>query len=448
LLQFHRRRCPPTIWRVVGVQEWLETDGANALQGVDFVGGRGERRAVVRRGEMGMEAHAESALKGSVRLGSYLRRLRVGYGYSLRRVEERARAEGGEIDNSQLSRYEKGICYPSFDKLRVLASVFNVSVQAFSDVVDLENCENLKPHDGEPSSLVREGNAALKSGDYSRAFAYYDFALDQLQENAKTDVSGELTAQTRVNLAMALCRLGKLALAEQELRHALRTINGLSATMTARALLILANLHADQGDLLLSEVEAEKSLAIAKTEGQGIIAARALHTLGRVLAQKKQHLAAIDRYREATALYESCGEQTEAIRIRINVGDCYVALGKMKEGVRLLRAALGDARSAGLRRMEAQAWSNLGEAHYRLGESDQAQSCFRQSDALAGSPEKYADILFFNAFYEWKMAGSQGNPTREKIAFGRLKALRSSLERRLPEVDIFDSFVERRRSDV
>jgi len=89
-----------------------------------------------------MEAHAESALKGSVRLGNYLRRLRAGYGYSLRRVEERAKAEGGEIDNSQLSRYEKGICYPSFDKLRVLASVFNVSVQAFSDVVDRQRWES------------------------------------------------------------------------------------------------------------------------------------------------------------------------------------------------------------------------------------------------------------------------------------------------------------------
>ena len=76
---------------------------------------------------------ATASLKGSTRLGTYLRKLRAGYGYSLRRVEERARAEGGEIDNSQLSRYEKGICYPSFDKLRVLASVFNVSVQSFSE---------------------------------------------------------------------------------------------------------------------------------------------------------------------------------------------------------------------------------------------------------------------------------------------------------------------------
>ena len=403
---------------------------------------------IKRRGEMAMmEAQAESALKGSVRLGSYLRRLRVGYGYSLRRVEERAKAEGGEIDNSQLSRYEKGICYPSFDKLRVLASVFNVSVQAFSDVVDLEGCEALKPNDGEPMALVDEGNAALKSGEYGQAFAYYDFALDRLHESDDIDGAEESMAQTRVNLAVALSRLGKLALAEQELRQALRSTTRLSPTLIARAFLILSNLHADQGDLLLSEIEAEKALALAKSEELDLVAARALHTLGRVLAQRQQHLAAIERYREAGSLYDTCGERHEAVRVRINVGDCYVALGKMKEGVRLLRSALAEAHAAGLRRLEAQAWSNLGEAHFRAGETDQAQSCLRQSDALAGSPEKYPDVLFFNAYYEWKMAGNQGNPTREKIAFGRLKALRSTLERRSLEVEAFDAFVERRRSD-
>ena len=399
------------------------------------------------RGEVDMEAQAESALKGSVRLGSYLRRLRVGYGYSLRRVEERAKAEGGEIDNSQLSRYEKGICYPSFDKLRVLASVFNVSVQAFSDVVDLEACEVLKAQGAEPKALVDEGNAAMKAGAYRQAFAYYDFALDQLHSDDSFPNAQDAMTQTRINLAVALSRLGKLALAEQELRHALRASNTLSPTLVARAFLALSNIHADQGDLLLSEVEADKALNLAKAAGLNLLAARALQTLGRVLAQNKEHSAAIDRYREAVTLYETCGEQFETVRVRINVGDCYVALGKMKEGVRLIRSALADARTAGYRRLEAQAWSNLGEAHFRAGETDQAQSCLRQSDALAGSPEKYPDILFFNAYYEWKMAGNQGNPTREKIAFGRLKALRSSLERRLPEVEAFDAFVERRRSD-
>lgn len=394
-----------------------------------------------------MEAQAESALKGSVRLGNYLKRLRAGYGYSLRRVEERAKVEGGEIDNSQLSRYEKGICYPSFDKLRVLASVFNVSVQAFSDVVDLEAYEDLKPADGDPASIVAEGNRLLKAGDFGQAFAYYEFALDRLHE-ASVDETDGLIAQTRVNLAMALSRLGKLALAEHELRQALRAGLGLSPTITARALLNLSNLHADHGDLLLAEIEAEKALALARSESLDLLSARALHTLGRVLAQRKRHSEAIERYREAGALYDGCGEPHEAVRVRINVGDSYVALGKTREGIRLLRASLAEARAIGHRRLEAQAWSNLGEACLRAADSAQAQACFRQSDALAATPEKYPDILFFNAFYEWKMASDQGNPTREKIAFGRLKVLRSNLERRFPEVEAFDAFVERRRSDA
>jgi tetratricopeptide (TPR) repeat protein len=396
---------------------------------------------------MAMEAHADSSLKGSVRLGNYLKRLRAGYGYSLRRVEERAKAEGGEIDNSQLSRYEKGICYPSFDKLRVLASVFNVSVQAFSDVVDLEAYEDLKPSSGDPVAIVEEGNAAARTGDFGRAFAYYEFALDRLHDSSADDKQ-LLIAQTRINLAMALSRLGKLALAEHELRQGLRAPGSLTPILMTRALLNLANLHADQGDLLLAEIEAEKALGVAKSENNTLLSARALHSLARVLSQRQQHHEAIERYREAGVLYEACGEQHEAVRVRINVGDCYVALGKTKEGIRMLRASLAEAKMIGHRRLEAQAWSNLGEACLRGADLAQAQSCFRQSDALASSPDKYPDILFFNAFYEWKMAADQGNPTREKIAFGRLKVLRSSLERRFPEVEAFDTFVERRRSDA
>jgi tetratricopeptide (TPR) repeat protein len=247
---------------------------------------------------------------------------------------------------------------------------------------------------------------------------------------------------------MALSRLGKLALAEHELRQALRGSTTLSGSIRARALLNLANLHADQGDLLLSEIEAEKALGLAQAESLDLLAARSLHTLGRVLAQRQQHPAAIERYRDAGALYDTCGERHEAVRVRINVGDSYVAMGKTKEGIRLLRSALAEAHAAAHRRLEAQAWSNLGEAYYLAKDPAQAQACLRQSDALAGSPERYPDILFFNAYYEWKMAIAQGNPTREKIAFGRLKALRSGLERRFPEADAFDSFVERRRSDA
>ena len=47
---------------------------------------------------------------------------------------------------------------------------------------------------------------------------------------------------------------------------------------------------------------------------------------------------------------------------------------------------------------------------------------------------------------EWKMAREDDNPTRAKIAFGRLRTLRSCLERKIPEVEAFDEYVEKGRN--
>jgi len=389
------------------------------------------------------------AKKGSERLGTYLRKLRAGYGYSLRRVEERARAEGGEIDNSQLSRYEKGICYPSFDKLRILASVFNVSIQSFSDIVDLESLEELKPAASDPDLLIEDGIASIKAGDNGLAFATFERALELLLESPKSARQQELIARARINQSNALTRLGKLSLAEQELRNALRTAEQLSPSVRAGALLALASIHADQGDNILAEMEAERSYQLARAESLEIQAAKSLHTMGRVLFDQGQYARAIERFREASRAYASCGEEHEAISTRISVGLSYVNMGKSREGIRMLRASLVEARAGSHRRLVARTWSNLGEAYYRQNDHKHARACFRESDALAVyNNEKQPDILFVNTYYEWKMACGQDNPTRERIAFGRLKVLRSNLERRFTEVEAFDDFVERGRRDA
>ncbi|MDH3628383.1 MAG: helix-turn-helix domain-containing protein [Acidobacteriota bacterium] len=394
-----------------------------------------------------MASTAQANLKGSARLGSYLKKLRTGYGYSLRGVEERARADGGEIDNSQLSRYEKGICYPSFDKLRVLANVFNVSIQSFSDVVDLETLENIKPALGAPEDLIEEGVAALKSGDHGAAFALFERSIEILEEEPPDAERLAMIGRARVNQAAALARLGKLALAEQELRNALRRAETLEPRLRTRALLALANIHADQGDGFLAEMEADKAHTLATESGLDRLAAMARHIAARVLGELGQSMAAIERYRESAQLYAACGEQFEAIRVRMNIGSHYVKLGKLREGIRMLREALNEAREGGHRRLEAYAWSKIGQSYYTLEDLRRARSCFRESDALAiYNGEKQSDILFLNSFYEWQIAARDNNPTREKIAFGRLKVLRSSLERRFPEVDQFDDYVERGRN--
>src|SRR5206468_3351583 len=124
----------------------------------------------------GQEGSVVEEARGSERLGSYLKRLREGYGYTLRRVEERSSAIGEPIDNSQLSRFEKGKAYPSFDKLRVLARIFNVSVQNFSDIIDLQQFEPLKPSPAPFDRLVQAGWEAVDHGRYGEAYVTFEQA--------------------------------------------------------------------------------------------------------------------------------------------------------------------------------------------------------------------------------------------------------------------------------
>jgi tetratricopeptide (TPR) repeat protein len=394
-----------------------------------------------------MASQTQASLKGSPRLGSYLRKLRSGYGYSLRRVEERARAEGGEIDNSQLSRYEKGICYPSFDKLRVLASVFNVSIQSFSDVVELEAFEELKPEHGQPRDLIAHGTEALQRGDHGQAFACYERALETLLNDVDAGPETlELIGEVRVHQAIALRRMGKLSLAEQELRNALRLAEKLGTELRTRAVLTLASIHSHQGERFLAELEAGRAYELATEGNLERLAAMALHTQAHVMSEQGRYEEAIQRSREAAVRYAECGEEYEAIRVRVNVATYYVALGKAREGLRMLHEILAEARKGQHRRLESLTWSAMGDAYYRAKDPRRAQRCFRESDALAmHNNERQADILFFNAYYEWQMALQDDNPTRAKIAFGRLRTLRSSLERKFPEVEAFDEYVEKGR---
>ncbi len=173
----------------------------------------------------------------------------------------------------------------------------------------------------------------------------------------------------------------------------------------------------------------------------------ALHTLGRLFSDRGQFSDAIERYRETLRIYGDCGEHYETTRVRINIGSCYVALGKTREGTRLIRTALDEARRGGHRRLESRAWSSLGEAYYRRKDYPRANRCFRESGTLASfNNERQPDILFLNAYYQWKMSIELRNSSRERIAFGRLKTLRPRLERLFPEVREFDRYVEKGRS--
>lgn len=392
----------------------------------------------------------EEELRGSARLGTYLRRLRLGYGLSLRRVEDKARAEGGEIDNSQLSRYERGKCYPSFDKLCLLASIFNVPIQNFSDVLDLERLEPFQP---DPSvgyeTLKTEASREWDQGNFARAYAIYEIALARLEEGLEGEADQDTLARARFNLARTLLRMGKISLAETELRLVLRRYREVAPATMSLVLLCLAAVHDERGDKYLSLLEAEKSLAIAREIGHSEYEGYALHCIARTHFVQGQYEKAMENFREARTRLEGSASRHDLTLMRINVGFCQAMIGRTERGVRELKEALQVSSREGFRRCSAYALLYLGQIYASMADEKKARDHLEEAELMAhGGEERYVDILFQTAFHLWEMARAAHNQVQEKVYFGRLKFLRSQLDRHFMEVDRFDQYIETGKGQV
>ena len=409
--------------------------------------GGSERRATARRS--GESRPEENAPNGSVRLGTYLRRLREGYGYTLRKVEERAMAIGEAIDNSQLSRFEKGKAVPSFDKLRALARVFNVPVQNFSDVLDLEDFQHLKPEHENYAELLREGKELATRGEHGRAFVTYERALEVAEslEQGSSERTSEMAVEARWRMACALKRMGKLYMTERELREILKLRSQLAPHTRLRTLLQLSYLYRELGDLYLSSVIANECLELARRHGDAKSEAGVLNTLGNIHEAELQFERAEEHYRQSLEVLGGLsGHQEMHATVMTNLGGCLVSMGQAEIGMAMLDDAHGRATQGGYRRIAALSLTRLAEAHRQSREPTAARERLSESDALASRSDGcFYDILFLNTFHRWTMARQEGNATGEKIAFGRLRHLRSLLQRRFPEVEEFDRRIERTR---
>jgi transcriptional regulator with XRE-family HTH domain len=381
------------------------------------------------------------------RLGTYLRRLREGYGYTLRKVEERAMAMGEAIDNSQLSRFEKGKSIPSFDKLRALARVFNVPIQNFSDVLDLEQYQHLKPAGSDYGEMIKQGSAWMARGEHGRAFVTYERALELAEAEEDLEKACTMAADARWRMASALKRLGKLYMTERELREILKQGAMLPRRIRLRTTLYLSSLYRELTDFYLASVLARECLELAALENAPHIQAAVLNTLGNISHDEGQYDQACENYQQALAILEDLSGHHE-IRgtVLTNLGGCLGTMGRKSEGLTMLREAHSRAKEQGYRRLAALSLTRMAEAFMLDSENDQARDMLSESDTLASrAGDCYCDILFLNAFHCWSMARSEGNGTREKISFGRLRHLRSLLQRRFPEVEEFDRHIERNR---
>ena len=154
-------------------------------------------------------------------------------------------------------------------------------------------------------------------------------------------------------------------------------------------------------------------------------------------------------FREARILLDGQASVYDLTLMRINIGFCQAMLGRIDRGIRELKEGLQAATSAGFRRCSAYALLFLGQVLLLKGEHKKARDYFEESELMAhGGEERFVDILFKSAFNLWDMARESGNQIQEKVYFGRLKFLRSQLDRHFAEVEKFDQAIEAGRGRV
>ncbi len=118
-------------------------------------------------------------------------------------------------------------------------------------------------------------------------------------------------------------------------------------------------------------------------------------------------------------------------------------LGRLDRGIRELKEALQVAGKEGFRRCSTYALLYLGQVHMLKEEHVRARDYFEEAELLAhGGEERFVDILFQTAYHLWEMARMSRNQVQEKVYFGRLKFLRSQLDRQFQEVEKFDQYIE------
>jgi tetratricopeptide (TPR) repeat protein len=243
--------------------------------------------------------------------------------------------------------------------------------------------------------------------------------------------------------------MGKISLAETELRIVLRRHREIRPETTALVLLCLADAHDDKGDGYLAILEAEKCLELARAAGHREYEGYALHRIARTQFEQGEYDRALESFREARVRLESVVSRHDLTLIRTNVGFCHAMVGKTERGLRELGEALQVAQSEGFRRCAAYTLMYTGQVHLMRKDDRKAREYFEQSEMMAhGGEERYVDILFQTAFHLWELARSGGNQVQEKVYFGRLKFLRPQLDRRFPEVERFDLFIENGKAQV
>ncbi|MDX2003643.1 MAG: tetratricopeptide repeat protein [Meiothermus sp.] len=238
-------------------------------------------------------------------------------------------------------------------------------------------CGNLK---GQANVLNNLGVTHRRLGDYPIALEYAFEAL-RLCKDGDLGVRLELTCLNNIGMVYEETQNYTKAIehyvqaCQQSKLNCLYTVE-LSSTLN------VGFTYLKQQNLAQSQAYFTYSLKLAQQTGSKANTVVALDGLGRVEHQRNNLPAALDHYQSAYALATEIGDSEQQPTLCVQLGHCYLALGKLEEALECAQKSLGLAKSIGQKKTLAEAQWLLADIYEQLCQHQEANRHLREAYKL------------------------------------------------------------------
>ncbi len=299
---------------------------------------------------------------------------------------------GGEAHEYSLSLREG-----QFVDLEVEQQGIDVILELYQPGGDLETLVD-SPNDASgPEPLLLLGEAAgeyrlsIAAGNPADPSGRYILRLLAVHE-AGADDRTRVTAERMFAKGEGLRRAGTAESLTEAIdwdRQALLRYRSLeSRSREADVLVALGRVHSFRDDWQQALSAFEQALPILREAGRGVDEAATLNNIGLVLNKTEQSQRALDLFRQAEALYRRFGHPHQA-RALSNIGWAHEKLGDLEDAIQAYRDAytqflrLSDSPGAGICML------NIGDLYSRQGQTESAIDAYEEARArLEKSPDR------------------------------------------------------------
>jgi CHAT domain-containing protein len=220
----------------------------------------------------------------------------------------------------------------------------------------------------------RSGAAPKALERFQRASDFWKLAVDNV---------GRALACRR--LGAALHALGKPDESLKPLRESLQLAQGAGQTEAeAAALSAIARVNLDLGQMKEASTNAERALALSRTNHIARREAEALNVLGDIYSFSGRLAESLAAYTQALDVSKALWDRDGEAAALLNQGYAQVDLGRVGEAQSSYEAALVLWELLGNRRGQVATLTALGHLHVNVGENERALNRYREASALAG----------------------------------------------------------------